>query len=179
MKIKSSNFSSSIRSNINLKKIASGSFSSTGYLSRLASAQSRGSVIALKGNLRREIHKISSGGGDEASKKAAVAKIRNVMKKADEKMIRLNNERRMQERIRQAKYAKKKEEEEILIKKYRSKVYNRKLSESMDVIGAAIAEKERRPEEEYYSSYAGGGSIEISTEVAPMGNIIPSIDFMV
>jgi hypothetical protein len=164
---------------IDFKKFAYGSFSSSRYLSKLASAESRGAVIMLKRSLRREIYKVTKSGGDEAQIKAAVARIRNVMKKADEKMIGLNRERRMQERIKQAKYAEKRKEEQHLSKKYRSKVYNRRLSERLNVVRAAVFEKEQTKESDYYKDCTGAGTPEAPASNAAGGNGYPSIDIMI
>lgn len=131
------------RNGIDYNKLASGKFTSSRYLSRLASAETRGAVIMLKNNLRREIYKIQKSNGDEMQVKAAVARIKNVIKKADEKIIKLSAEKRMQERIKQEKYSDREQEEQNLSKRHISKVYNRKLTERLNVINVAIEEEKQ------------------------------------
>jgi len=179
MNTKISASGSSYGRKIDFNKFASGGFSSARYLSRLASAESRGAVIMLKRSLRREIYKVTKSGGDEAQIKAAVARIRHVMKKADEKIIGLNRERRMQERIKQAKYAEKREEEQFISKKYRSRVYNRKLCERLNVARAAVGEKEQIRESDFYKDCNAAGTDEITAENTDSGNAYPSIDIMI
>ncbi|WP_313340159.1 hypothetical protein [Sedimentibacter sp.] len=163
---------------IDYNKLASGNFSSARYLSKLASVESRGAIIMLKNNLRREIYKINKSGGDESQVKAAVARIRNVIKKADEKIIRLNSEKRMQERIKQEKYAEKRKEEQCLSKKYRSKVYNRKLSERLNVVRVAVCEEKEIRNSDYYKACTDAGTSETPIANAAAGNG-SSIDIMI
>jgi transcriptional regulator with PAS, ATPase and Fis domain len=93
---------------------------------------------------------------DDSQKKHAIARIRNVMKKADEKIIKLNREKRMKECIKQEKLAKDREEEKVISKRYRSKVYNRKKSERLEVLSAFTEEKQMR-ESENYKVYTDSG----------------------
>lgn len=164
---------------IDYNKLASGNVSSARYLSKLASAESRGAIIMLKSNLRREIYKISKSGGDESQIKAAVARIKNVMRKADEKIIKLNNEKRMKERIKQEKRAEKREEEQCLSKRYKSKVYNRKQSERLNVVRAAVCEEKQIGESEYYKAYTDAGISETPSVNAAEGNMNTFIDVMI
>lgn len=145
---------------IDYNKLASGNTSSSRYMSKLASAESRGSIYMLKSNLRREIYKINKGDGDESQKRAAIARVRNVMKKADEKLIQLNHERRMKERIKQEKLAEDREEERAVSRRYKSKVYNRKQSERFNVVRAAVNDEKQSRELEYYKTYTDIGAPE-------------------
>lgn len=147
-------------SGIDYNKLASGNFSTARYLSRLASTESRGAIIMLKNNLRKEIYKINKSGGDEQHIKSAVARIRNVIKKADEKIMKLNSEKRIIERAKQAEYAEKIQEELSTIRKYNSTMHNRKLSERLNVMSAAVCENKDTENSDNYAAYTNTGVLE-------------------
>ncbi|WP_312701715.1 hypothetical protein [Sedimentibacter sp.] len=164
---------------INYNKLASGNVSSSKYMSKLASTESRGAIYVLKSSLRREIYNVNKSDMDDSQKKAAIARIKNVMRKADEKVVKLNHEKRMKERIRQEERAEDREEEQTIIKRYRSKVYNRKKSERLDVLTAAACEEKQMQAAENYSTYTDAGTSGAPVAGDVSGSAGVSIDVMV
>jgi len=145
------------------KKIGTTGFSATRYLTILASSEKKSAITSVKRSLEKEANKIKNSGSDDERDRRALQKIKYVIRKADEKIIRLNHEERISARLKRTEIANKKQEAKELKKKFRINKFFRKSDEHGNIVNTAFAEKSELNKGDFSSCLSTDNSVQATS----------------